>query len=109
MSGQNSSSRRHRRYHPLAVLAAIAAYQQLHHRSPSERRIQADLGISAPSVVHNLLRRLRQDGLLTTTSYGRGHRAEHALTSAGQTAVGQWQTAQAEPTPPESRVDTQMS
>lgn len=45
-----------RRYDPLAVLAYIATYQQQHHqRSPSQRRIQAALDISAPSVVHGIV------------------------------------------------------
>lgn len=83
--------RRHRRYDPLAVLAYIATYQQTHNqRSPSERRIQTDLKVSAPSVVHNLLRRLEEDGLLTITTYGRGHTSDLLLTETGHAMVQRW-------------------
>lgn len=89
-------SRRRPRYDPLAVLAYISAYQQRHRqRSPSQRRIQTALGISAPSVVHNILLRLQRAGLLTTRRYGRGLRVDHVLTTQGQAALAQWQSAQA--------------
>ena len=91
-------SRRQRRYDQLAVLAYVAAYQQAHPtRSPSERRIQTALGISAPSVVHNLLRKLQQAELLRTTVAGRGQGAVHTLTPAGRAAVQQWRVMQGTP------------
>lgn len=83
------------RYDPHAVLAYIVQYQQTHnHRSPSERRIQADLKVSAPSVVHNLLYRLQERGLLTITTYGRGHTSDLLLTDAGHAAVERWHREQ---------------
>lgn len=86
----------HRRYDPLAVLAYIVTYQQQHpHRSPSQRRIQAALSISAPSVVHNMLYRLERRGLLTVTRHGRGVGVDLALTEAGQAAVQRWQAERA--------------
>lgn len=85
-----------RRYDPLAVLAYIATYQQTHpNRSPSQRRIQTALGISAPSVVHGIVQRLQRAGLLTITHYGRGHPVDLALTETGRAAVKQWQADQA--------------
>jgi DNA-binding FadR family transcriptional regulator len=87
-----------RRYEPLALLAYISAYQRCHpHRSPSERRIQKDLAISAPSVVHAILRRLERTGLLTITRYGRGQLSDLRLTDAGQVATQLWQEEQASP------------
>ena len=95
MPSSNYSDRRWRRYDPLAVLAYIATYQQQHRqRSPSERCIQIALGISAPSVVHNILQGLQHDGLLTTTRYGRGQLVDHQLTPAGQAAVAAAQAVQ---------------
>lgn len=95
---QPSRRSRRPRYDRLAVLDYIATYQQAHPtRSPSERRIQAALCISAPSVVHNILRRLQQDGLLTTTVFERGQGAEHTLTPAGRAAVEQWRATQDTP------------
>ena len=85
-----------RRYDSLAVLAYIATYQQTRpNRSPSQRRIQAALGISAPSVVHGIVQRLQRAGLLTITHYGRGHPVDLTLTETGQAAVEQWQADQA--------------
>lgn len=79
-------------YDPHAVLAYIVQYQHTHNqRSPSERRIQSDLKVSAPSVVHNLLHRLQQRGLLTITTYGRGHTSDLMLTEAGHEAVRRWE------------------
>lgn len=93
---------RRSRYDRIAVLAYITTYQQQHRqRSPSERQIQAALGVSAPSVVHNILRWLQHAGLLTTTRYGRGLMVDHALTPAGYAAVEQWRTAQAVPNRPD--------
>lgn len=84
-----------RRYEPLALLAYISAYQQRHpHRSPSERRIQKDLAISAPSVVHGILRRLERAGLLIITRYGRGQLSDLKLTEAGRVAAQFWQEEQ---------------
>lgn len=84
-----------RHYEPLALLAYINAYQQRHpHRSPSERRVQKDLAISAPSVVHGILRRLERAGLLTITRYGRGQLSDLKLTEAGQVALKLWQEEQ---------------
>jgi Mn-dependent DtxR family transcriptional regulator len=83
--------RKHRRYDPLAVLAYIAAYQQTHNqRSPSERRIQAALDVSAPSVVHAIIQHLVQDALIVVTRYGRGSGVDLTLTEAGQAAVEHW-------------------
>lgn len=83
---------RQRRYEPLSVLAYIARYQQQNGgRSPAQRRIQRDLTISAPSVVHNILHRLARSGLLTIKNNGRGHPADLTLTEAGQRAAAMWQ------------------
>lgn len=87
---------RQRRYDPLQVLAYIANYRQQHGgRSPSQRQIQRDLHVSAPSVVHNMLHRLANRGLLTITTYGRGLPADLSLTEAGQNAVQAWQRGEA--------------
>lgn len=84
-----------RRYDPLAVLAYIAAYQQQNAgRSPSQRRIQAALAMSAPSVAHNILHGLERRGLLRITSYGRGVGADLTLTEAGRAALERWQAEQ---------------
>lgn len=92
MPGQQPRQRKHHRYNSHPVLAYIEKYQQTHnHRSPSQRRIQIDLRFSAPSVVHNLLHRLQQSGLLTITTYGRGHTSDLMLTEAGHEAVERWQ------------------
>lgn len=86
---------RQRRYDPLAVLSYIATYQQTHSgSSPSQRRIQADLGISVPSMVHLIMQRLERAGLLTVRRYGRGHPVALALTEAGQAALRRWQAEQ---------------
>jgi len=91
MSRKRSPQSRQRRYDPLAVLSYIATSQQTRpHRSPSQRQIQAAFGISAPSVVHNLLRRLERDELLTVTRYGRGHLVDLTLTEAGRAALERW-------------------
>ena len=96
MSKQRPERRSFRRYDPLAVLAYIASYQQAHsQRSPSQRRIQADLGISAPSVVHMIVQRLERAALLTITRHGRGNRVDLTLTEAGQHAVQRWQAEHA--------------
>lgn len=64
MSSQRPRRPKQRRYDPLAVLAYIATYQQSNNqRTPSQRRIQAALDISAPSVVHNIVQRLERDEL----------------------------------------------
>lgn len=92
MTRQRPDQPRQRRYNPLAVLAYIARYQQQNGgRSPSQRRIQRALTISAPSVVHGMLHRLVRRGLLTITTYGRGLPADLSLTQAGQLAVQAWQ------------------
>jgi Mn-dependent DtxR family transcriptional regulator len=81
-----------RRYEPLDVLVYIVAFQQRHPgRSPSQRRIQRDLNISVPSVVHLILHRLERDGLLTITRYGRGQLSDLTLTEAGRSAAQHWQ------------------
>lgn len=96
MSDQQASRPRYRRYHPLLVLSYILRYQQQHNNaSPSQRRIQRDLGISAPSVVHNILYRLEVSDLLRITTYGRGYPASLTVTEAGHAAVQQWQRQQA--------------
>lgn len=83
---------RQRRYDPLAVLSYIAAYQQQHAgRSPSQRRIQAVLGIGSPSVVHTILHRLERDELLSVTRYGRGVGVDLTLTVVGRAALERWQ------------------
>lgn len=95
MTGHYPRRRVSHRYDPYAVLAYTVQYQQTHNRrSPSERRIQADLKISAPSVVHNLLYRLQKRGLLTITTYGRGHTSDLLLTEAGHAAVQRWHREQ---------------
>lgn len=92
MPEKQPGNRAQQRYEPLDVLAYIAAYRQRHpHRSPSERRIQKDLDISAPSVVHAILLRLERAGLLTITRYGRGQLSDLTLTEAGQMAAQVWQ------------------
>lgn len=92
MPRQRPDQPRQRRYEPLMVLSYIARYQQQNAgRSPSQRRIQRDLNITAPSVVHTLLHRLARSNLLTITTRGRGHAAELALSEAGQKAAARWQ------------------
>lgn len=96
MTRKRSNGPRQRRYEPLTVLAYIAHYQQQHGGlSPSQRRIQRHLEISAPSVVHNILHRLARSGLLTITYNGRGHPADFTLTDSGQKAAALWQEQQA--------------
>lgn len=91
MPRQRPNPPRQRRYEPLAVLAYIARYQQQNiGHSPSQRRIQRDLNISAPSVVHTMLHRLARSNLLTITTHGRGRAADLALTEAGQKAAAMW-------------------
>lgn len=91
MPRKPSQHPRQRRYDPLMVLSYVFSYQQRPgRRSPSERRIQVDLGISAPSVVHNLLQRLARQGLLTITPYERGQVSDLTLTEAGHAAVERW-------------------
>jgi Mn-dependent DtxR family transcriptional regulator len=92
MPKKQPGKRTQQHYEPLDVLAYIAAYRQRHpHRSPSERRIQKDLNMSAPSVVHAILLRLERAGLLTITRYGRGQLSDLTLTEAGHTAAQVWQ------------------
>lgn len=92
MSGKRPKRPRQRRYDPLAVLAYIATYQGSHNqRTPSQRRIQTALGISAPSVVHTIVQRLERTGLLRITRYGHGHPVDLVLTDAGQEALQRWQ------------------
>jgi len=92
MSRKRSDAPRHRRYDPRAVLAFIVTYKQAHNRrSPSEREIQAALKISAPSVVHNTLRRLEAAELLTITRYGPGRTSDLTLTVTGEAALTDWQ------------------
>lgn len=96
MSNQQANRPRYRRYHPLMVLSYIVRYQQQHDDSfPSERRIQRDLDISAPSVVHNILHRLEDGDLLRITTYGRGHSATLTVTETGHIAAQRWQQQQA--------------
>src|SRR5688500_13057422 len=96
MPKQQPGNSKQQRYEPLEVLAYIEEYAQRNpRRSPSERRIQKDLGISAPSVVHTILVRLEHAGLLIITRYGRGHLSDLTLTEAGQTAAQIWQEGQA--------------
>jgi len=98
MPRQRSDQPRQRRYEPLQALAYIARYKQQHNgRSPSQRQIQRELTISAPSVVHNMLHRLARRGLLTITTYGRGHTSDLLLTEAGHAAVARWQREQRAP------------
>ena len=83
---------RQRRYDLGAVLDYIASYQRSNGgRSPSQRRIQSALGISAPSVVHNILHRLQYQQLISMTTFGRGCPAELALTDEGYSALSRWQ------------------
>lgn len=82
---------RQRRYDPLMVLSYVVGYQQRNAgRTPSQRRIQRDLDISAPSVVHMILHRLARRDLLIITTYGRGFPAELTVTEAGQIAAQRW-------------------
>lgn len=86
---------RQRRYDPGAVLAFIESYRASNEgRSPSQRQIQMALGISAPSVVHNMLHRLRFQSLLAMTTYGRGLSADLVLTDEGYSALSRWQNEQ---------------
>lgn len=95
MSRQPPHDRRQHRYDPLLVLDYIARYQERYgQQSPSQRRIQKELTISAPSVVHNLERRLVEAGLLRITTYGRGFAATREITAAGHTRLQQWRAAQ---------------
>ena len=86
-AGVTRRTDRSQRYDPLAVLAYIARYQQTHSRSPSQRRLQRDLGISAPSVVHTIVHRLQREGLLVITIYRRGLSGDLTLTEAGRAIV----------------------
>ena len=95
MPKKQPGERKQRRYEPLDVLAYLAAHEQRNpRRSPSERRIQKDLGIKTPSAVHLILRRLERKGLLTITRYGRGHLSDLALTEAGWVAAQARQAGQ---------------
>lgn len=95
MINQSPQAHGKRQYEPLTVLAYVARYQQQNEgRSPSQRRIQRDLGISVPSVVHVILHRLERSGLLTIKIYERGHPAHLILTEAGQLAAQMWQEEQ---------------
>jgi len=92
MTKKRPTQHRTGRYDPLAVLDYIVTYQQNNkQRSPSQRQIQAALGISAPSVVHNMVHRLELRGLLTITRYGHGVGVDLTLTETGQEAVRRWQ------------------
>jgi SOS-response transcriptional repressor LexA len=87
-----------RQYEPLDVLAFIVSYREQHGGwSPSERQIQKALGISVPSVVHGILRRLEGAELLTITRYGRGHQSQLIPTEAGRTAALLWQEGRDSP------------
>ena len=87
--------RRQRRYDRLAVLDYVDTYKRAHgDRSPSQRRIQTALQMSAPSVVHNTLHRLARAGLLKITSFGRGLGAELQITEAGFAALAEWRSVQ---------------
>jgi uncharacterized membrane protein len=96
MSRRRPDQPRQRRYDPLLALRYIIRYQREHGGlSPSQRRIQRDLGISAPSIVHRLLHRLAHCELLLIVTHGRGFAAELIVTEAGRAAAQQWQAAQA--------------
>lgn len=85
---RKSARGRQRRYDLLDVLLFVARYQQENdQKSPSQRQIKTALGMTAPSVVHNLLHRLQQRGLLIVTNMGRGRSAVLTLTQAGREAV----------------------
>lgn len=95
MPRQRPDPPRQRRYDPLAVLAYIRRYQRENNGlSPSQRRIQRDLGISAPSAVHALVHRLARRELLRVTTHGRGRRADLTITEAGRLAVESWEATQ---------------
>ena len=96
MSRRRPDQPRQRRYDPLLALSYIIRYQREHMgRSPSQRRIQRDLGISAPSIVHRLLHRLARRDLLLIVTHGRGFAAALIVTEAGHAAAQQWKAAQA--------------
>jgi uncharacterized membrane protein len=87
-----SANQTQRRYEPLDVLAFIVTYRERNGGwPPSQRQIQKDLGMSAPSVVHLILRRLERAGLLTIIRYGRGYRSQLIPTEAGNMAAQVWQ------------------
>lgn len=89
------------RYDMLAALDYIDTFQRsYHHRSPSQRQIQAALGISAPSVVHYMVQRMIRAGLLTTRLYGRGRAADLVLTRAGRAELASWRAERAANPPP---------
>lgn len=91
MSTRRTDQPKLRRYDPLSVLSYIVRYQQEHpDTSPSQRCIQRALTISAPSVVHNILRGLERRELLDILTYERGQSADLIVTEAGQLAVQQW-------------------
>jgi Mn-dependent DtxR family transcriptional regulator len=92
MPKKQPKERKQRRYEPIAVLAYLTAHEQRSpRRSPSERRIQQDLGIKTPSAVHLILRRLERAGLLTITRYGRGQLSDLVLTETGRSTAQRWQ------------------
>jgi len=98
MPRKQSGKKTQQQYEPLDVLAFIVSYREQHGGwSPSERQIQKALGISAPSVVHVILRRLEGAELLTITRYGRGHQSHLIPTEAGRTAALLWQEGRDSP------------
>lgn len=100
MPRRRQNQPRQRRYEPLMVLAYVLGYQrQYPGQSPAQRRIQRDLDISAPSVVHGILHRLERAGLLVIKVPEPGQRAELTLTEAGEQAARMWLEEQADDGP----------
>lgn len=89
--------RRQRRYQILMVLSYIVDYQREHDgESPTQRQAQRDLEISAPSVVHGIVHRLADRGLLRISTHGRGFAGALTVTAAGHKAVAEWRQRMAE-------------
>lgn len=77
--------------HALVLLDYIDGYQRAHdRRSPSQRRISADLGLGAPTAVQRLVQQLVRTGLLTLEQGGPGMPLALTITSAGQLELRRW-------------------
>ena len=87
--------RTQRRYDPLATLDYIERYKTTHaNRAPSQRRICAELAMSAPSVAHAIVHRLARKGLLIISEPEPGLSSELELTDMGREQLDHWRKQQ---------------